>query len=138
MYCKHCKDAPCMRACRYGALTRDADGAVILESMHCRGCDTLNCLIACPYAAFFATSKGVAVEKCDLCKERRKKGLGPACAEMCPCAAVSVVDREEVDKLNTPEAQKAYQHIMDCVRPPVARKTRTEEKAEDPADKENK
>ena len=90
--------------------------------MHCRGCDTLNCLIACPYAAFFATSKGVAVEKCDFCKERRKKGMGPACAEMCPCAAVMVVDRDEVDKLNTQEAQEAYQHIMDCVRPPTAKK----------------
>ena len=131
LYCKHCQDAPCMKACRHGALSRDEDGAVILESMHCRGCDTLNCLIACPYAAFFATSKGVAVEKCDFCKERRKKGMGPACAEMCPCAAVKVVDRAEVDKLNTPEAQKAYEHIMECMRPPVAR---LKEKAAEGAD----
>jgi Fe-S-cluster-containing dehydrogenase component len=104
-----------MKVCRYGALSYDLDGAVILESMHCRGCDTLNCLIACLYAAFFATSKGVAVKKCDFCRERRKKGMRPA------CAAVKVVNRADVDQLNTPEAQKAYQHIMNCVRPPVTR-----------------
>ena len=88
LYCMHCDSAFCMKACKQGALTRDADGAVLLDPMRCRGCTSMNCLIACPYAAFFSTGKGVRVDKCDLCKARRKKNMPPACMEMCPCGAM--------------------------------------------------
>ncbi|GFM38415.1 (Fe-S)-binding protein [Desulfovibrio psychrotolerans] len=118
LYCKHCEKASCMNVCSRGALNRDRDGAVVLQPLLCRGCETRNCVIACPYAAFFATCSGVAVAKCDLCASRRAIGLGPACVEMCPCAAILYVDRADIPALETEESRKAYQRVMDHIRPP--------------------
>lgn len=118
LYCKHCDKAACMNVCSRGALNRDRDGAVVLQPLLCRGCETRNCVVACPYAAFFATCSGVAVAKCDLCAGRRSIGLGPACADMCPCGAIHYVDREEAERMETDESRKAYQRVMDHIRPP--------------------
>ncbi len=117
LYCMHCEPAFCMRACPQGALSRDSDGAVILDHMRCRGCLTMNCLLACPYAAFFSTGKSVLVDKCDLCKSRRKHGLGPACVEMCPCGAIKLVRREDLNSLKTEEWEKTYRQVLEFVRP---------------------
>lgn len=128
LYCLHCDSAFCMKVCPHpGALTRDEDGAVVLNHMRCRGCPSLACLIACPYAAVFSTGKSVLVDKCDLCKNRRKKGMPPACVEMCPCAAILFVKREDLAALRTPEWEEAYREVIEFVRPSVARKRKDEE-----------
>ena len=100
---------------------RDEDGAVVLEHMRCRGCTSLACLIACPYAAFFSTGKSVLVDKCDLCKSRRKNGMPPACMEMCPCGAIRFVKREDLASLKTPEWEASYRQVLEFVRPSVVR-----------------
>ena len=125
LYCMHCDSAFCMKACKQGALTRDEDGAVLLDPMRCRGCNSMNCLIACPYAAFFSTGKGVRVDKCDLCKARRKKNMPPACMEMCPCGAIRYVKREELATLKTPEWEEAYRQVLEFVRPTITPKKET-------------
>ena len=121
LYCMHCDHAFCMKACPQGALSRDEDGAVVLEHMRCRGCTSLACLIACPYAAFFSTGKSVLVDKCDLCKSRRKNGMPPACMEMCPCGAIRFVKREDLAALKTPEWEASYRQVLEFVRPSVVR-----------------
>ncbi|BFR48465.1 4Fe-4S binding protein [Nitratidesulfovibrio sp. HK-II] len=117
IYCQHCEQAHCMKVCNRGALMRDRDGAVVLQPMLCRGCETRNCVIACPYAAFFATDRGVAVRKCDLCVGRRAVGLGPACAEMCPCGAIRFADRDELDELETEASREARDRVLAHIRP---------------------
>ncbi|WP_027182825.1 4Fe-4S dicluster domain-containing protein [Desulfovibrio inopinatus] len=108
LYCRHCEDPKCAKACTKGALVRDKDGALILQTMLCRGCTTRNCLLACPYAALLETDKGVMIAKCDLCAKRRHLGMLPACVEMCPCGAIHYIDREELGELETAEAKKAH------------------------------
>ncbi|WP_018124834.1 4Fe-4S dicluster domain-containing protein [Desulfovibrio oxyclinae] len=121
LYCRHCEDAPCARACKKGALVRDRDGALVLQPMLCRGCETRQCLLACPFGAIFLTSTGVAVRKCDLCASRRDIGLGPACVEMCPCGAVMHVERDTVPELCTQESEEALKRVIAHIRPAVKR-----------------
>lgn len=123
LYCKHCEHAHCMKVCKRGALQRDRDGAVLLDPMLCRGCETRSCVLGCPYAAFFATDRGVAVRKCDLCASRRNLGMEPACAEMCPCGAIMYVDKDDVEGLETDASREAREKVMAHIRPPSARKT---------------
>jgi len=118
LYCRHCEDPNCARVCKRGAITRDADGAMVLSPLLCRGCEGRNCMLACPYAAMFETDKGVMLTKCDLCAERRSRGMGPACADMCPCGAIHFVEISELEGLTTPEAREAESRVLAHIRPP--------------------
>lgn len=116
IYCMHCEQAYCMKVCPRGAIMRDRDSAVILNPMLCRGCETRNCILACPYAAFFESDKGVGTRKCDLCARRRDVGMEPACAEMCPCGAISYVDRSELDSMQTEASRAARDRVLASLR----------------------
>lgn len=118
LYCRHCEDPNCARVCKRGAITRDGDGAMVLKPLLCRGCEGRNCMLACPYAAMFETDKGVMLTKCDLCAERRSRGMGPACAEMCPCGAIACVDASLATSLATPEAREAEARVLRHIKPP--------------------
>jgi Fe-S-cluster-containing dehydrogenase component len=77
--CKHCAKPACVKACSFAAISKRADGIVVLESAKCTGCRS--CLEACPYAAIvFDETKEVAL-KCNLCHHRVDQGLLPACAD---------------------------------------------------------
>lgn len=80
--CNQCQDAPCMTVCPVHATFRDQDGGVIkIDSSKCIGCRY--CIASCPYnARYFHPAKGVA-DKCDLCLDRVKAGLLPACVSTC-------------------------------------------------------
>jgi Fe-S-cluster-containing dehydrogenase component len=118
IYCRHCEEPKCARACKRGAIVRDHDGAVIHQYLLCRGCETRSCIIACPYGAMLETDKGVMLTKCDLCASRRQIGLGPACAEMCPCGAIQYLDVSEIDALKTEEAEVAEARVLRHIRKP--------------------
>ena len=117
LYCRHCEDPNCVRVCNRGALARDAQGAVVLTPLRCRGCETRACMLACPYAAVFETDKGVMLTKCDLCAERRQRGMAPACVEMCPCGAMACVEAEEAAALETEESRQAEERVLRHIRP---------------------
>ncbi|NJE04163.1 4Fe-4S dicluster domain-containing protein [Thermococcus sp. MV11] len=84
--CRHCDDAPCMAVCPVNAITRDRDGAVVINHEKCIGC--LMCLSVCPFGAISYEPVVKVVYKCDMCAERRAEGLKPACHEMCPANAI--------------------------------------------------
>lgn len=127
LYCRHCDNPKCANACPRGALTKDAQGAVILQQMLCRGCETRNCVVACPYSAMLLTGTGVAVTKCDMCITRRAVGLGPACAETCPAGAILYVERGRLAEIITPEAAEAEARVLAHVRPPLRGKPSKDE-----------
>ncbi len=118
LYCRHCADPNCARVCKRGAISRDADGAMVLKPLLCRGCEGRNCMLACPYAAMFETDKGVMLTKCDLCAQRRAGGMGPACVDMCPCQAIVFTDAADLPGLETPEARAAEEKVRRHIRPP--------------------
>ena len=78
--CAQCEDAPCMDACRVGAMTRDArTGAVVILQEKCVGC--MRCAKACPWRVPKQHPDRKKALKCDLCSERVE---GPLCLEFCP------------------------------------------------------
>jgi Fe-S-cluster-containing dehydrogenase component len=58
----------------------------------------MGCLTACPFAAISHTGSFQPVSKCDLCAERRGRGMVPACAEICPSGAILFGTRGEIER----------------------------------------
>jgi molybdopterin-containing oxidoreductase family iron-sulfur binding subunit len=100
VFCNHCDNPPCVRACPTKATFKRKDGIVAMDYHRCIGCRF--CMAACPYGmrsfnwrdprpfinkeAFnreFPTRMRGVVEKCNFCVERVAKGLQPACVEEC-------------------------------------------------------
>jgi anaerobic carbon-monoxide dehydrogenase iron sulfur subunit len=77
--CAQCADAPCLTACRVGAMTRDAQTGAVLITEACIGC--MRCRKACPWGIPQHHPERKAAIKCDLCTGRED---GPACVRLCP------------------------------------------------------
>jgi Fe-S-cluster-containing dehydrogenase component len=108
--CMHCVDPACTNACMLGALKKKEHGIVSYDSSLCVGCRY--CQMACPFNVpkFEWAKAAPKIVKCELCRERAKgqpavdgsgftrypKGQGPACAEVCPRAAVIAGTRAEL------------------------------------------
>lgn len=61
--CKNCIDAPCLSACKFGAISKQKSGIVTIDTKKCTGCQ--ECLLSCPEKAIvFVNGKA---NKCDLC-----------------------------------------------------------------------
>jgi molybdopterin-containing oxidoreductase family iron-sulfur binding subunit len=105
--CQHCNNAPCTKVCPVEATWQEPDGIVVVDYNWCIGCRY--CQAACPYYARrfnFSTpnlpadeinpvthylgnrprDRGV-MEKCHFCIHRVRRGLNPACLEVCPTGA---------------------------------------------------
>jgi carbon-monoxide dehydrogenase iron sulfur subunit len=102
LQCRHCEDAPCVRVCPSGALSRpDREGPVLADRERCIGCAF--CVEVCPFGVIRvlrgeeddASGNGQVVLKCDLCIERQAQGLDPACVSACPVGALSFVEVDQ-------------------------------------------
>jgi formate dehydrogenase iron-sulfur subunit len=92
--CMHCTDAGCMKICSTpGALTRNAEGAVVTDSSKCSGCHL--CIAGCPFNVPRYGDDG-KLAKCTMCADRIPKGLAPACAKTCITGAITFGEREEL------------------------------------------
>lgn len=91
--CMHCGDAPCVKACPCGCITKDQDtGFTVYDTTFCIGCHS--CAMACPFGAPSFDTDGKMV-KCDGCVERVKHGMLPACVKVCPFDALTICTEEE-------------------------------------------
>ncbi len=97
--CRQCDDAPCAVVCPTGTLVLN-NGSVQVVPSRCIGCKS--CMIACRFGAIeilpieltlserqIPASTHVEAVKCDLCEHRNN---GPACIQVCPTKAISVID----------------------------------------------
>ena len=83
--CMHCAKPACMTVCPAGAITKRADGIVVVNDDRCIGCKY--CYQACPYGVPHYTS--VAMDKCDCCLGCGvPAGHTPHCAESCSFGAL--------------------------------------------------
>jgi Fe-S-cluster-containing hydrogenase component 2 len=76
--CTQCEDASCAKVCPVNAITRDENGAMVINEKKCIVCKM--CVSACPLGNM--AFNGKIVFKCDLC------GGNPKCAEFCPSGAI--------------------------------------------------
>lgn len=92
--CMHCDNPPCVRECPFGALTKRPEGNSVINDKLCFG--GAKCRDVCPwhipqrqagvgiYLDILPKYAGGGVMyKCDLCKDRIKKGEEPACVIAC-------------------------------------------------------
>ncbi|OGO20516.1 MAG: 4Fe-4S ferredoxin [Chloroflexi bacterium RBG_16_50_11] len=87
--CEHCADAPCIRACLTGALSRDpATSLVMVDEERCIGCGT--CSLACPLGVPKLDKLQKKMVKCDLCQDKEI----PACVAGCPNEALVYMEEE--------------------------------------------
>jgi Fe-S-cluster-containing dehydrogenase component len=83
--CNQCAKAPCVQVCPVGATYISPEGISLVDDSYCIGCRY--CIQACPYGARYLHPEKKTVDKCTLCYHRIKKGLQPACVEVCPTGA---------------------------------------------------
>jgi DMSO reductase iron-sulfur subunit len=85
--CHHCARPACLEACPALAYAKDAEtGAVLIDEARCIGCRY--CSWACPYNAPRPDDASGVMTKCTLCHDRIRRGLRPACVELCPTGAL--------------------------------------------------
>lgn len=94
--CMHCNQPACAAACLTEAMHKTTEGAVIWRADKCMGCRY--CMVSCPYDApkFEYFSANPKIEKCNMCYDRLKEGLVPACVEICPAEALTFGPRREL------------------------------------------
>lgn len=93
--CNHCEKSPCVQVCPVGATFESPEGIVLVDEKYCIGCRY--CVQACPYGCRYMHPVKKTVDKCTLCYHRIKKGLNPACFEVCPTGARIYGDLNEKD-----------------------------------------
>jgi Fe-S-cluster-containing dehydrogenase component len=103
LLCNHCEHAPCVQVCPVGATFKTPDGVVLVDPKYCIGCRY--CIQACPYGARYiypedgkdAVRRNTA-DKCTFCYHRLRRGLKPACVEVCPTKARMLYDLGNPDE----------------------------------------
>ena len=79
-----------MKCCPVHAISRDDNGAMVMNYDKCIGCKM--CLNACPLGNISYHPAAKRVFKCDLC------GGEPKCARYCPGGAITFVETDTVDE----------------------------------------
>jgi formate dehydrogenase iron-sulfur subunit len=94
--CRHCIEAPCLEAAgEPGAIYRDADTGAIVYTAETRELAAEDIIQACPYNVPRKGPDG-ALAKCDMCNDRIRNGLRPACVKTCPTGAMNFGTREDM------------------------------------------
>ncbi len=83
--CNQCDSPPCVQVCPVGATFKTAEGVILVDDERCIGCRY--CIQACPYGARYLHPVKQTADKCTFCYHRVRKGLFPACVEVCPTQA---------------------------------------------------
>jgi len=83
--CNMCEKPSCVQVCPVGATFQTKDGFVLIDKKRCVGCSY--CVQACPYSVRFLNPITKTADKCTWCYHRVRKGLLPACVNVCPVKA---------------------------------------------------
>jgi anaerobic carbon-monoxide dehydrogenase iron sulfur subunit len=94
LQCRHCEDAPCLKACPSGAAQRDPEkGHTFIDQTKCRGC--WMCVMSCPFGAVTPCAAFKVAVKCDACAQMEE----PACVAACPTGALVYDDEAGYGKV---------------------------------------
>lgn len=103
--CRHCEKAPCAASCPTKAITRTAEGIVVIDIAKCNGCRL--CAEFCPFGMLVWDPKSRVMRKCDMCRHRLKEGKEPACVAACCTGALIYAEWDSVMQRRKEEAARA-------------------------------
>ena len=94
MGCNHCLEPSCLIGCPVERIHQGipATGVVMHSAEHCIGCQY--CVWNCSYGVPQYNPERGVVGKCDMCHDRLRDGMAPACVDACPEGAIAHRDRE--------------------------------------------
>lgn len=93
--CNHCAQPICAQVCPAAAISKRADGIVLINPHKCLGCEY--CSWACPYGALQYDASAGRMTKCTFCSDQIDAGLPPACVAACPLRALDFGDQSELE-----------------------------------------
>jgi polysulfide reductase chain B len=123
--CQHCKNAPCIKACKADAITTDPDtGIVRINKEKCSG--EKDCIEACPYNVIQFNNQENYAHKCDLCFDLIHAGGTPVCVETCMTDAICFGEKEMLRQQAQDEGKEilkkmSAQSILYVQNPPALR-----------------
>lgn len=102
--CLHCADPACLKVCPVHAISKNADGIVLVDEKTCIGCRA--CKTACPFDVPQFPEQGRSrMVKCDLCFGRYDMETAqPPCVATCPTRALALVKISPEEKKKNEEA----------------------------------
>lgn len=95
--CNHCEVPACFAVCPMNAISKEADGSVVIDVETCNGCE--ECIAACPYGVPKVIPTENIVNKCDACITLRANGENPACVDSCPQRALDFGEIEDLEQM---------------------------------------
>ena len=97
--CNHCENATCVKVCPGRAISRRADGIILVDENACLSCR--QCQAFCPYGAPQFNEATKHIQKCTMCADRVDQGLQPACVALCPTGALKWGDWETIRNIGS-------------------------------------
>ncbi|MCJ2164533.1 MULTISPECIES: 4Fe-4S dicluster domain-containing protein [unclassified Pseudodesulfovibrio] len=96
--CRHCIEPPCLDAMTVpGSIVHDKEtGAVVYTDLTAKEPNKDAFGMSCPYDIPRVNKETGRVVKCDMCIDRVKAGMLPACVLTCPTGAMNFGDREDM------------------------------------------
>lgn len=97
--CRHCMEPPCQDVAGdpSAIYTDDSTGAIIYTAKT-KALFADDIREACPYNIPRSAKDGT-ISKCDMCDDRVRNGLEPACVKVCPTGAMNFGNRKEIMEL---------------------------------------
>jgi Fe-S-cluster-containing dehydrogenase component len=91
--CMQCRDAPCIKAGKNGAVYKRPDGIVVIDPEKARGQEQI--VKSCPYSVIYWNEEKKLPQKCTLCVHRIEEGQVPRCVQACPAGALTFGDLDD-------------------------------------------
>jgi len=114
--CRHCVEPPCLDSMTVpGSIVHDQEtGAVVYTSLTAKEPDKESFRNGCPYDIPRINEETGEIVKCDMCIDRVKIGMLPACVQTCPTGAMNFGDRDEMLALAEASLEKAQVKFPDA------------------------
>lgn len=120
--CMHCDHPTCKGLCPFSAISKDQNGAVVIDDEMCMG--GAKCRDVCPWdipqrQAGVGLYMKIAPEylgggvmyKCDFCADLLSQGKQPTCVTACPKQAISFGTKEEIYTLAYKRAEEVNGYV---------------------------